>query len=44
MKFLEDTVTPFTIIEIRSDVLNVLKLSDEKEQRLKEIEDLIEKE
>ena len=44
MKFLEDTVTPITIIEIRSDVLNVLKLSDEKEQRLKEIEDLIEKE
>jgi hypothetical protein len=44
MKLIEDTVSPFIIIEIRKDVLKILKTSDEKEQKLKKIEDLIETE
>lgn len=44
MKEIEDLVSPYLIIQIRQEVLEKLKIGDVREQKLKEIEDAIEKE
>ena len=44
MKEIEDLVSPYVIIQIRQEVLEKLKTGDVREQKLKEIEDAIEKE
>ena len=44
MKEIEDLVSPYVIIKIRQEVLEKLKTGDVREQKLKEIEDAIEKE